>query len=78
MYIVTWEYWSVDHVVVFLTVQLFVGWCWAGGTTGQWLCLELKGAGSASGLELLAGAWGTPCGMGAVNVPTRVQRFWQQ
>lgn len=58
MYIVTWEYWSVDHVVVFLTVQLFVGWCWAGGTTGLWLCLELQGAGSASGLGLLAGAWG--------------------
>lgn len=62
MYIVTWEYWSVDHVVVFLTVQLFVGWCWAGGTTGPWLCLELKGAGSAWGLELLAGVWGQRVG----------------
>lgn len=58
MYIVTWEYWSVDHVVVFLTVQLFVDCCWAGGTTGLWLCLELQGAGNAWGLELLAGVWG--------------------
>lgn len=77
MYIVTWEYWSVDHVVVFLTVQLFVGCCWAGGSTGPWLCLELKGAWECLGLGAPGWSVGTPCGMGAVTVPAHVQSFWQ-